>query len=206
MSTTMQCATRASATPPAASGTGRTLELVAPNHPERASLEAFIATEFARVYGATLEHFCHTLAGCRDSAGRWVAALGYTLAGEGPLFLEQYLECPVETEIGARTGRPVARAGIVEVGNLASTDAGAARALIVAMTHQLHCQGLVWVTFTATRALLNSFARLRLAPSVLADADPARLGQAQGAWGSYYATHPQVMFGNIGFGHDQLAR
>ena len=206
MSTTMQCATRASATPPAVSGTGRTLELVAPNHPERASLEAFIATEFARVYGATLQHFCHTLAGCRDSAGRWVAALGYTLAGEGPLFLEQYLDCPVETGIGARTGRPVARAGIVEVGNLASTDAGAARALIVAMTHQLHCQGLVWVTFTATRALLNSFARLRLAPSVLAEADPARLGQAQGAWGSYYATHPQVMFGNIGFGHDQLAR
>ena len=127
-------------------------------------------------------------------------------AGEGRLFLEHYLDGPVETEIGARTGRPVARGSIVEVGNLASTDAGAARALIVAMTHQLHCQGLVWVTFTATRALLNSFARLRLAPSVLADADPARLGQAQGAWGSYYATHPQVMFGNIGFGHDQLAR
>lgn len=206
MSTTMPCATRASAMPPAASGAGRALEIVPPGHPERASLEAFIAAEFSRVYGASLQHFCHTLAGRRDSAGRWVAALGYTLAGEGALFLEQYLDTPVETEIGARTGRPVARTGIVEVGNLASTDAGAARALIVAMTHQLHCQGLVWVTFTATRALLNSFARLRLAPSVLADADPARLGQAQGAWGSYYATHPQVMFGNIGFGHDQLAR
>ena len=206
MSTTMPCATRASAKPPAAAGAGRTLELVAPDHPERASLEAFIAAEFARVYGATLQHFCHTLAGCRDSAGCWVAALGYTLASEGPLFLEQYLDAPVETGISTCTGRPVARTGIVEVGNLASTDAGAARALIVAMTHQLHCQGLVWVTFTATRALLNSFARLRLAPSVLADADPARLGQAQGAWGSYYATHPQVMFGNIGFGHDQLAR
>ena len=206
MSTTMPCATRASATPPAAAGSGRILELVAPDHPERASLEAFIAAEFARVYGATLQHFCHTLAGCRDSAGRWVAALGNTLASEGPLFLEQYLDAPVETGISTCTGRPVARTGIVEVGNLASTDAGAARALIVAMTHQLHCQGLVWVTFTATRALLNSFARLRLAPSVLADADPARLGQAQGAWGSYYATHPQVMFGNIGFGHDQLAR
>jgi hypothetical protein len=47
---------------------------VAPDHPERASLEVFIAAEFARVYGATLQHFCHTLAGRRDSAGRWVAA------------------------------------------------------------------------------------------------------------------------------------
>lgn len=135
MSTTMPCATRASATPPAAAGAGRTLELVTPGHPERASIEAFIAAEFARVYGATLQHFCHTLAGRRDSAGRWVAALGYSLAGESRLFLEHYLDGPVEAGIGARTDRPVARGSIVEVGNLASADAGAARALIVAMTH-----------------------------------------------------------------------
>lgn len=181
------------------------LELFARGDAARPSLETFIATEFERVHGARVQHFCDVLAGCRDASGRWVAALGYTLASNGALFLEQYLDQSVEVAIGVQLGYPVERPDIVEVGNLAGSDVGAARALIVAMTRHLHALGLVWVTFTATRALLNSFARLRLVPTVLADADPARLGDAGRDWGSYYATRPQVMFGNIGFGHAQLA-
>lgn len=182
------------------------LELVPPGHPARSSLEAFICAEFYRAYGARLHHFCHMLAGHRAADGAWVAALGYTLAADDRLFLEQYLDDPVELAIGAHSGHPVARAVVVEVGNLAARDAGAGRRLIVAMTHYLHRLGLEWVAFTATRGLLNSFARLRLAPSVLAVADPGRLAQGGSDWGSYYASRPQVMFGNIGFGHDHLAR
>lgn len=182
------------------------LEWVAPGHAERPALEAFIASEFARVYGARVQHFCQMLAGCRDACGRWVAALGYTLARDGRLFLEQYLDSPVEAAMSARAGVPIARADIVEVGNLAGRSAGAARALIVFMTRHLFQQGLVWVAFTATRTLLNSFSRLRLVPTVLADADPARLRDARHDWGTYYASRPQVMFGNIGYGHAQLAR
>jgi hypothetical protein len=59
---------------------------------------------------------------------------------------------------------PVARANIVEVGNLAACSAGAARALIGFMTRHLLQRGLVRVTFAATRTLLNSFGRLRLMP------------------------------------------
>lgn len=182
------------------------LELVPPGHPARPSLEAFIGAQFARAYGARLEYFCRTLAGHRGADGAWVAALGYTPARDGRLFLEQYLDRPVEVAIAAHTGHPIARSDVVEVGNLTATDAGAGRRLIVAMTRHLHRQGLVWVTFTATRGLLNSFARLQLSPSVLAEAEPARLADAGRAWGTYYATRPQVMFGNIGFGHDHLAR
>lgn len=63
-----------------------------------------------------------------------------------------------------RPGTPVARANIVEVGNLADCSAGAARALIGSMTGHLLQRGLVWVTFTATRTLLNPFGRRRLMP------------------------------------------
>lgn len=191
---------------PSSSEVDCVLQLVAPDHPDRSGLEAFIACEFARGYGARLQHFCHTLAGCRDARGEWVAALGYTLANDSRLFLEQYLACPIEAAIGAHVGYPVSRSGIVEVGNMAGSDIGAARALIVAMTRHLHGQRLLWVAFTATRGLLNSFSRLRLVPSVLAEADPACLGKDANEWGSYYATRPQVMFGNIGFGHERLAR
>lgn len=181
------------------------IETVARGDSQRAALEAFIAATFLATYGAHLRHFSDTLIGCRAEDGRWIAALGYTLAASGPTFLEQYLDAPLEQEIAARTGQAVERAGIVEVGNLAAAHAGAARALIVRTTHLLHGLGLRWVAFTATPSLLNSFSRLRLQPQVLAPADPARLPDGGCHWGSYYDNHPHVMFGDICYGHDQLS-
>ena len=189
----------------AARHTSYDVEYVRADDPTRASLEAFIAQSFHASYGAILSHFCDTLLGCRDSAGQWIAALGYSLGGDGPLFLEQYLDEPVEQAIGAHAGHLVARAEIVEVGNLAAAHPGAARALIVSMTRLLHAQGLHWVAFTATASLLNSFTRLRLKPGVLAAADPRRLADAGRCWGSYYDAQPQVMFGDIRYGYAQLA-
>ncbi|MBZ2209768.1 thermostable hemolysin [Massilia sp. R798] len=181
------------------------VEYVRAGDPARASLEAFIAQSFHASYGAILSHFCDTLLGCRDGSGQWIAALGYSLGEDGPLFLEQYLDAPLEQAIGARAGHPVARAEIVEVGNLAAAHPGAARALIVSMTRLLHAQGLHWVAFTATTSLLNSFTRLRLKPGVLAAADPHRLPDGGRRWGSYYNAQPQVMFGDIRYGYAQLA-
>lgn len=181
------------------------IEYVGSGHGNRASLEAFIAAAFLKTYGARLTHFCDTLIGCRDTQGRWMAAVGYSLGTVGDLFLEQYLDLPLEQAISARTGLDVARASVVEVGNLAANHAGAARALIVSMTRLLHSQGLHWVAFTATSGLLNSFSRLRLKPGVLAPADPRRLPDAGQHWGSYYQNQPQVMFGDIRFGYAQLS-
>lgn len=171
----------------------------------RADLESFIARAFMDSYGAEVSHFCDVLLGCRDGHGNWIAALGYTLAASGDTFLEQYLDAPIEVALGARIGHPVPRDEIVEVGNLASSHPGAARALIVSTTRLLHDLGLRWVAFTATASLLNSFTRLRLQPEVLAAADPSRLADAGRSWGSYYETQPKVMFGDIRYGYGQLA-
>jgi hypothetical protein len=179
-------------------------ELVNRHHPERASLQAFIGSSFLNVYGAHVSHFCDTLVGCRNQDGLWVTALGFSFAKDGATFLEQYLDAPLEAEIASRIGAQVSRQHIVEVGNLAATDAGAARKLIVSMTRYLYRQGMIWVAFTATRGLLNSFTRLRLKPTVLAEADPCRLSDGGKSWGSYYATKPQVMFGDIRSGYAQL--
>lgn len=181
-------------------------EIVGPGDPRRAGLERFIADAFYASYGARVGHFCDVLVGCRDGAGAWTAALGYSLAASGPTFLEQYLDAPLEQEIGARTGEPVERADIVEVGNLAASTPGQARALIMHTTSLLYHMGLRLVAFTATASLLNSFGRLRLQPRFLAPADPARLPQSGRDWGSYYDTQPQVMFGDIRYGYEKLAR
>lgn len=166
----------------------------------RRSLERFIAGRYALTYGARIEHFADQLVGLTDAEGRWTAAVGFTPAHSAPLFIEQYLDMPIEQAIAERLGVDVDRTQVVEVGNLAATFPGAARRLVIAMTELLHRRGHTWVAFTSTTSLLNTFARLDIATIVLAAADPERLHAGADAWGSYYDTSPLVMAGNIPIG------
>ena len=52
--------------------------------------------------------------------------------------------------------------------------------------------------------MLNSVRRLHLSPLSLGDADPLRMGEEVADWGSYYATHPKLMAGNLRTGHERL--
>jgi hypothetical protein len=169
-------------------------------HPQRGAFEEFIAERFSRAYGAQLTHFLPHLLGVRDRLGRWQAAAGYAAAGAQELFLEQYLDHPVEQALAAAVGRPIARGSVVEVGNLAAVSAGMARALIPQLARHLHRMGYRWVAFTATRALRNSFHRLGLTPLAIAPADPARLPDGGASWGTYYEQDPVVMAGRIALG------
>ena len=176
------------------------LEPMHTTHPQRRSFEVFIAERFSRAYGARLAHFLPHLLGVKDGLGRWQAAAGYAAAGAQGLFLEQYLDQPIEHALGEEVGRPIQRNSIVEVGNLAAVSAGMARALIPQLARHLHRMGYRWVAFTATRALRNSFQRLGLRPLLLAEADPARLSDRGASWGSYYDQDPRVMAGRISRG------
>jgi len=169
-------------------------------HPERRAFEQFIAERFSRAYGARLTHFLPHLLGVMDGLGRWQSAAGYAAAGAQQLFLEQYLDRPIEQALGAAVGRPIARGGIVEVGNLAAISAGMTRALIPQLARHLHRMGYRWVAFTATCALRNSFQHLGLKPLPIAVADRARLADRGLSWGSYYDQDPQVMVGKISLG------
>jgi hypothetical protein len=169
-------------------------------HPQRRAFEQFIAERFSRAYGARLTHFLPHLLGVMDGLARWQAAAGYAAAGAQQLFLEQYLDRPIEQALAAAVGRPIARGSIVEVGNLAAISAGMARALIPQLARHLHRMGYRWVAFTATRALRNSFHRLGLKPLPIAVADRARLADRGLSWGSYYDQDPVVMAGKISLG------
>lgn len=184
------------------------LTLSAPGEHEqsvaRIGIETFIRERFATRYGARIRHFMPTLLQLEDAHGVRVGAVGLRSAAAEPLFLERYLDRPVEVEIARRSCTPVARSQIVEVGNLAARGAGHGRLLIVALTSLLASQGYDWVVFTGTSELLNSFGRLDLGPLRLADADPARMGDERADWGSYYDSQPQVMAGSVGRGHTCL--
>jgi len=180
------------------------LEIVPKSDAQRSGLEEFISATFSRTYGARIEHFAERLAGMRHPDGHWMAGVGYTPAGRTPLFIEQYLDCPIENAVADRLGVNVDRSQIVEVGNLAATTPGGARRLIIRMTALLHRLGHTWVVFTSTRALLNSFARLDIPLMELAPADPSRLDGGAEHWGSYYDAQPQVMTGSIPIGFIQF--
>lgn len=174
------------------------LEVVGHGHPARASLERFIAGCFFRSYGAVIRHFADTLLGVRGSDGQWQAALGYSLPEARPhVFVEQYLDLPLEQALSAVLREPVARSALAEVGNMAATSAGMGRQLIALATRHLYARGLDYVVFTATRALANSFVRLGIPIFPVAPADPARLHDGEDGWGTYYRNSPTVMVGRI---------
>jgi hypothetical protein len=154
-------------------------------------------------YGATIESYCDRLIGVCSPQGTMLAAAGYNLAEEGPLFLEQYLDLPLEQQIQQQLGMDITRSEIAEVGNLAALQAGGTRMLIELMTQRLHQEGRRWVAFTATKSLINSFHRMGLSPVILVPAKPERVKNSK-AWGSYYQQNPHVAIGDIQLGHARL--
>ena len=173
------------------------LTIVDPRHPERAAVESFIQRIYAACYGAQVHDFMPTLVALRDDDGQLVAAAGYRGAGEQPLFLERYLDRPVERLLAEGQAAAPARGRIVEVGHLAAARAGQGRRLILQLGPHLAGQGFDWVVSTLTRELHHLFLRLGIVPVPLGRADPALLGPDAAAWGSYYAHHPLVLAGQI---------
>jgi hypothetical protein len=163
----------------------------------RESLERFVAAAFQRAHGARVQAFMPSLLGLEDWSGNLRCALGFRGAGPERLFLEQYLDRPIEEVIASRAGlqATVERDSIVEVGNLAGRGCRAAVFLVAQLPRFLMQRGYSWVTFTATervRELLCAFD----APLLdLGPADPARLGNGADDWGAYYRTQPRVMAG-----------
>ncbi|MGM0594814.1 MAG: thermostable hemolysin [Pseudomonadota bacterium] len=179
------------------------LELLERDERNRSEVERFISVIFKRAYNASISHFLPYLLSMREE-GKVAAALGLRPADEAPLFLETYLDRPVENVLAECTGRPIDRSRLVEVGNLASAPGGGARALIITLTAYLEGAGYDWVVFTATPRVRNNFAKLGIQLFDLAPADGDRLGKAKRDWGSYYEQQPVVVAGNVADGAARL--
>jgi len=170
----------------------------------RSSAESFVAEVFRDHYGATVRCFMPTLLALPDDQGGIAGVLGCRTATEGCLFIEQYLDPPIELVLQAQAGIAALRCQIVEVGNLASRQAGTARRLFCELTRYLHERGIEWVVFSGTSDVRAIFRRLSLPLVRLCDADPARLGSSRGDWGSYYERQPAVMAVSVARSHAAL--
>lgn len=168
------------------------LTLHPPADAQRDAVEQSIRDMYAQRYGALVPAFAPMLLALREGP-HVLAAVGYRRADAGALFLEQYLPAPVETVLAGQTDRPVAREGIVEVGNLAAPRGGEGRRLVQLLGPYLIGEGFDWVVGTVTQELRVMLERLGVAPLMLGPAVPEVLGPQAQCWGSYYAHAPVVV-------------
>lgn len=160
-----------------------------------AALISLIHDRYAAVHGAipASDYATYLTIGAPDLPQ---ATLGYRLAAGDALFLEAYLDRPIEAVLTQAFGRPVPRARIVELGDHASRRAGATVTLWREAAAALAGQADVAVA-VLTRPLRSMFARLGLDLVELAPARIDALGEAGSAWGRYYQTDPVVCAGDI---------
>jgi hypothetical protein len=165
--------------------------------PERPELEAFVRAAFARKHDASVASFMPTLLSFRDASGELRGVIGLRSAEPKRLYLEQYLEQPVEAAIAAATGNLVQRHEVVEVGNLAGANCRAAMRMVAELPSYLLARDYRWIVFTATsavRGILQGFG----APLVeLARADGGRVAGGEDRWGRYYESDPRVLAGYL---------
>jgi hypothetical protein len=175
---------------------GHTLATYDREHPQRRRLERFIEHAFARHHGATVRAFMPRLLALEGRRGRVCGVVGFRNAAAEPLFLERYLDKPVELALADQVGGQVARERIVEVGNLASLSCRAACHLVAALPRILLADGNQWIVFTATSAVRGMIAKFRAPVIELARATRDRLEDAD-EWGRYYDNDPRVVAGYL---------
>lgn len=139
-----------------------------------------------------------------QSAAGVGATLGYRRAGPEELFLERYLEVPVERAVSAAMGRSIQRERIVEIGNFAADNAMLILELWGSAANDLGAKSEIAVA-TLTAPLRRMLSRVGVSLTVLAPALASRLGSDGGDWGTYYGQDPQVCFGDIATGQAAIA-
>lgn len=171
-----------------------TSSIVLPDDNERAELEAFVSAKFSKVHQAEIKHFMTKLLSLRDASQQLRAVCGLRHAHEESLFLERYLDAPIEQVLSAQTGSTVARSEILEIGNLAVLEPACIRSLLASVSVYLHKTDAKWAVFTDITTLRNALNRLKMPLHLLGEAKITSLPESErAAWGHYYEQGPQVM-------------
>lgn len=164
------------------------------NAPCRGEVEDFIAAVFKQTYGANVTQFMPELVALRDNHGVLMAAFGMRKAAKEQLFLEQYLDMPIEVLMTERLGKTITRDEITCIGNLAVANPRNAGVLIAHVIQHSLDLGIRWGVATAHHRLQNGLIKGGRDIYPLHLADKTRLSKAeQAVWGSYYDHMPQVV-------------
>lgn len=163
---------------------------------QRSKAEAAVKKIFRSAHGADITSFLPCLLTAEINQ-RIAAVVGVRSAVNQPLFLEQYLNFPIETAIKNINGLDISRTSLVEIGNLVSCKTGVSRQLFIVLAFALERVNIEWVSFTATSQVEQLLAKLSLMPVVIGQANEESLVNGTDNWGTYYVDSPNVCVGNV---------
>jgi hypothetical protein len=167
---------------------------ISATHPDRAEVEAFIAEVFYRAYRANIKNFMPKLIALRDENHHLMAAFGMRAAKNTPLFLEQYLDDPIEKVMSKILNQNISRTDITEIGNLAVINPRNSGILIAHVIKHSIDAGVQWCVATAHHTLQNGLIKGGVDVFPLHAVDPTRLPADELTdWGSYYDHKPQIV-------------
>lgn len=177
-----------------------------PRHALRREAEALVEGVYQESFGVRLSSHFPVLLALVDAAGRVRAAAGCRFAGASPLFLEQYLDEPVEAAISRQHHCSVGRDQIAEIGSLATSGGASVAMLFAALAQHLRDEGVAFATATATRRLRRAFAAFGFGALELGKASADRLPCRGRDWGRYFEHDPIVVAGRVTSGCVSLGR
>ncbi|CAM9969384.1 unnamed protein product [Chrysoparadoxa australica] len=171
-----------------------TPNLVTRFDPQRKEVEAFIAAVFYKTYGAKIISFMPDLVALRDQDGILMAAFGMRKAAEETLFLEQYMDIPIEKLLSEKLHQTISRQAITCIGNLAVSNPRNAGVLIAHIIQYSLDIGIEWCVATAHHSLQNGLIKGGRDVFPLHIADKACLPASErDLWGHYYDKQPEVV-------------
>jgi hypothetical protein len=176
--------------------TSNTFSVVEHDSVARASLESRIRSGFGMHFDACIEGFMPSFVHYRHASGA-TGVLGIRRAADEPLFLESYLNVPVESIIAEVTGTSPGRDRIAEVGQFVVDDRDIVGSFFRDLVPFLIENEFDWVCFTGTDRIRALLARIGFHGLPIARAEKTRVCHSADRWGRYYDFDPIVILGKL---------
>lgn len=157
----------------------------------RSVVELEIQRLYRRRYGALLKSFAPMMVAEVTQAGAVECVAGLRF-GHEPLFLECYLDRPIEQVLEHHLCSEVERSRIVEVCHLAGAGSGRSLTFVRKLIAMLEATEVELAIFTATRPLRHLLRRSGLSLVELGVATIHRAPRPE-SWGSYFEHDPRIM-------------
>lgn len=172
------------------------IEIIEKHDSRQNEAKAFIKNIYKAHFGAKIQIDMPRLVVCTENHNI-IGAMGLRSAQNHSLYLEQYLDHPIETYLSPMMGSPVDRNTIVEIGHLCVAKHGMGKKIIgMFIQTLLECQ-YSWGVVSATKPLARVFDSMKIQTIELAKCDPKRLINNSNDWGNYYEFSPRVLAGNL---------
>lgn len=176
---------------------GGMFDIVDRNSVLRTSLEARIRSGFGTHFRACVAEYMPRFAYYQHLTGG-TGVIGVRCASEERLYLESYLDDPVEEIIQNAADCTVSRAKIVEVGQFVVDDRGIVADFFEDLVPFLARQGFDWVCFTGTDRIRAILKRVGFSGLPVAAASQDLVRNKPDRWGTYYEHDPVVIIGKLG--------